>query len=72
MSNGVDMTTLTLFAKDLSAFPIAWISGADPAIRQKDDIPRITRLLDQNLKNKCPELSNHLQAEIEKMTKEEI
>ncbi|MBS0649105.1 MAG: hypothetical protein JSS10_07790 [Verrucomicrobia bacterium] len=29
------MTTLTLFAKDLSAFPIAWISGADPEIRQK-------------------------------------
>ncbi|MBS0649106.1 MAG: hypothetical protein JSS10_07795 [Verrucomicrobia bacterium] len=39
---------------------------------QKDDIPRITRLLNQNLKNKCPELSTHLQTEIEKMTKEEI
>jgi hypothetical protein len=29
------MTTLTLFAKDLSSFPIAWVSGADPDIRQK-------------------------------------
>lgn len=39
---------------------------------QKDDIPRITCLLQENLKNKCPELSIHLQTEIEKIAQHEI